>query len=129
MGMAHVPVEREEPRVGCALPPGWCVGCNRQAEERTSGWFCDRCGTRFWYDADIDWPADDPPAAIVVQKLLTCLWLYGGYETRSRGDYGCVLAAIDAVAPEVAQRLRDGESPGMLLNEIDPEQGHDPNEE
>jgi hypothetical protein len=45
----------------------------------------------------------------VAAKLFDCLWLYGNYEVDSRGPRGLLLDAIEALAPELAEPLRDGE--------------------
>jgi hypothetical protein len=42
------------------------------------------------------------------EALVKALYLYGGYSVTSRGPAGCIMDALDIVAPDVASALRDG---------------------
>lgn len=51
-----------------------------------------------------------------VQKLLFAMRIYPGYPVESRGPSGCILAAIEALEPEVAKQIQDGADPGDLMD-------------
>lgn len=48
-------------------------------------------------------PRDDKLAELLVRML----WLYPGYRVDSRGPAGCIMDALDIVAPDVAAEIRD----------------------
>ena len=43
----------------------------------------------------------------VAEKLVRCMYLYGGYNVNSRGPSGCIMDALDAIAPDIAKQVRD----------------------
>lgn len=43
----------------------------------------------------------------VAEKLVRCMYLYGGYSVSSRGPSGCILDALDAIAPDIAKQIRE----------------------
>lgn len=49
------------------------------------------------------------------ERLLTLLYLYPNYRVDSRGPSGLVVDALDVLAPDLADRLREGEAPQDLL--------------
>lgn len=65
---------------------------------------------------------NDTPARRAVGRLLAALHLYAGYEIRSRGPLGCIMGAIGEIAPDIAERLSNGEDPGDLMHEIEGEE-------
>lgn len=44
----------------------------------------------------------------VAEAMLRAFYLYNGYSVGSRHVSGCLLDALDAVAPELAAEIRDG---------------------
>lgn len=62
----------------------------------------------------------DPNAAHqAAQMILKTFWLYDGYRVDSRGPQGLLLDALDLLDPSLAQRYRDGEAAGDLLDPKD----------
>jgi hypothetical protein len=47
------------------------------------------------------------PKAKALSKLLTAVYLYPNYRVDSRGPAGCILDAIEALAPEIGKALRE----------------------
>jgi len=43
----------------------------------------------------------------VAEKLVRCVYLYGGYDVNSRGPQGCILDALEAIAPDIAKQVRE----------------------
>lgn len=50
------------------------------------------------------------------EKLIKILWLYPNYRVDSRCPMGLLVDAIDALAPDLAERLRAGEDPSDLID-------------
>lgn len=46
--------------------------------------------------------------AAVAEAMLRAFYLYNGYSVGSRHVSGCLLDALDAVAPDIAAEVRDG---------------------
>lgn len=63
-------------------------------------------------------PAKKAQRAALVE-LLNNLQLYS-FKVRTRGDYGCIHRAIEALSPEIARRLADGDTntPAEILEEM-----------
>jgi chromosome segregation ATPase len=45
----------------------------------------------------------------LAELLVRMLWLYPGYTVKTRGPSGCIMDALDIVAPEVAAEIRSGD--------------------
>jgi hypothetical protein len=93
---------------------------------------CERCGCRrrsvgtlrkWQYSVDgKTWMAERPPCKGAVarkpaeapdldraaRRLVTIFHLYSGHTVDSRGPAGCIMDALDEIAPEVAAEIREG---------------------
>lgn len=58
-------------------------------------------------------------AALSVLILLETLHLYPNYRVDNRGPTGQIVDAIELASQDIGWRLRNGESPGDLLNELE----------
>jgi len=59
------------------------------------------------------WDVDEPratPLDRAARKLITALYLYPGHRVDSRGPAGCIVDALEEIAPEVAAELREGDA-------------------
>jgi hypothetical protein len=48
------------------------------------------------------------------EALVRALRLYDGYTVGSRGPSGCIIDALEAIAPDVAREIRDGAEPSEI---------------
>lgn len=58
----------------------------------------------------------------IVEKLLTCFYLYNGYQVGSRGPSGLIMDVIEDLRPDVAQVIRDEDAEGAyskFFSEVD----------
>lgn len=55
-------------------------------------------------------PVADPDRDRAAERLVFALQIYGGYIINSRGPLGCIMDALDAIAPEVAEEIREHEA-------------------
>lgn len=99
---------------------------------------CERCGCRrrsnyrhkwvYSMDGRV-WTVDRPPCQLPAasttpratgfgrrpdldrasRALVTAFYLYNGYTVGSRGPSGCILTALDEIAPDVAKEIREGD--------------------
>jgi len=53
-------------------------------------------------------PIADPDRDRAAERLVFALHVYSGYRIDSRGPLGCILDALEAIAPEVAAEVRAG---------------------
>ena len=60
----------------------------------------------------------DPHRA--AQELVQALALYPSHRMDARGPRGCLLRALEALEPEVARRIQNGEDPIHLLEDAEP---------
>ena len=51
-------------------------------------------------------PVADPDRDRAAEHLVFALHIYGGYTVSSRGPSGCIMDALDEIAPEVAAEIR-----------------------
>jgi hypothetical protein len=42
--------------------------------------------------------------------LVRCLYLYGGYNVNSRGPLGCIMDALEIIAPDVADDIKKNDA-------------------
>ena len=49
-------------------------------------------------------------ASRLAELLVRMLWLYPNYRVDSRGPAGCIVDALEIVAPDIAAQLKDGVS-------------------
>lgn len=56
-----------------------------------------------WWEVD---ESDPGPAERAARKLVTALYLYPGHRVDSRGPAGCIMDALDEIAPEIAAEVR-----------------------
>jgi hypothetical protein len=54
----------------------------------------------------------------VAEKLLHAVWLYSGYEVRSRGPYGLLLDAIERARPDVGEAMRQCQNFSEDMGEV-----------
>lgn len=54
-------------------------------------------------------PVADPDRDRAAERLVFALHIYGGYTINSRGPLGCIMDALDAIAPEVAAEIRESD--------------------
>lgn len=52
-------------------------------------------------------PVADPDRDKAAERLVFALHIYGGYTITSRGPLGCIMDALEAIAPEVAAEIRE----------------------
>lgn len=57
------------------------------------------------------------------ERLIRLLYLYPNYRVDSRGAMGLVIDALAVLAPDLAERLREGETPETLLAALDAAKG------
>jgi hypothetical protein len=60
-----------------------------------------------WWEVDPTKSAPDLDKA--AEALVKAFWLYSGYTVGSRGPSGCILDALDEIAPDVAKEIRNGD--------------------
>jgi hypothetical protein len=61
-----------------------------------------------------------------VQDVLTMLWLYNDHKVSYRSNTGLLLDIVERFAPEMAERLRNDEDPGDLLDKDADHEGDAP---
>ncbi|MGN6109362.1 MAG: hypothetical protein ACTHU0_29915 [Kofleriaceae bacterium] len=54
--------------------------------------------------------AATPDLDRAAEALVFALYIYGGYRLNSRGPIGCILKALDVIAPPIAAELREGDA-------------------
>lgn len=97
----------------CHRLVGYCHGTNEPPN------WCDPCWSAYHAGREVAQPTGSLHRVIDARDaILRCLMLYGVHTVNSRGPYGLLFDALEALDPPTVKRLRDGETPTEVAADL-----------